>query len=140
MKATYRGSYKTTNKTTNKRESRFSYEISGTEQELADYRKAKGNFYAEDKETGAPIWNTVNYVGQSAELGISRAGNVFVNTGVFDQLDNLIKQYPGALGELIVKQELSKMSSIISRTSLESTTTVKVEDSVEEQEPSDFKA
>lgn len=117
MKANYDGSYKSFNKS-GVRTTKFRYIVTGTDQELEEYKSIQGDGYREN-EQGQPLWFSVNYIGQRTTLGISQAGNVFADDSVFDQLKSLAAQHPGLVGEMIVKNELLNLGSMLSRSAPE---------------------
>lgn len=78
----------------------FVYEVQGTESELADYKKAKGEDYREDKETGAPLFYSLNYVGEQCPLIITTNGNVVADTSAMRKARNLVDQNPNLRAEV----------------------------------------
>ena len=70
----------------------FVYGVKGTAQELADYKKAKGEQYREDKDNGAPLFYSVNYVGENCPLIITTNGNVVADTSMMRKASNLVGQ------------------------------------------------
>ena len=68
------------------------YGVKGTAQELADYKKAKGEQYREDKDNGAPLFYSVNYVGENCPLIITTNGNVVADTSMMRKASNLVGQ------------------------------------------------
>jgi hypothetical protein len=72
----------------------FVYAVSGTKSELADYKKAKGEDYREDKETGEPLFYSLNYVGEVCPLIITTNGNVVADTSAMRKAKNLVEQNP----------------------------------------------
>lgn len=71
----------------------FVYTVKGTAQELADYKKAKGDQYREDKETGKPLHFSLSYVGESCDLLITSNGNVVADNSKMRKAANLVGQY-----------------------------------------------
>ena len=72
----------------------FVYEVNGTQSELADYKKAKGEDYREDKETGKVLFYSLNYVGEVCPLIITTNGNVVADTSAMRKAKNLVEQNP----------------------------------------------
>lgn len=72
----------------------FVYGVNGTQSELADYKKAKGEDYREDKETGQPLFYSLNYVGENCPLIITTNGNVVADTSAMRKAKNLVEQNP----------------------------------------------
>ena len=71
----------------------FVYTVKGTAQELADYKKAKGDQYREDKETGKPLHFSLSYVGENCDLLITSNGNVVADNSKMRKAANLVGQY-----------------------------------------------
>ncbi len=71
----------------------FVYSVKGTAQELADYKKAKGDQYREDKETGKPLHFSLSYVGETCDLLITSNGNVVADNSKMRKAANLVGQY-----------------------------------------------
>jgi hypothetical protein len=71
----------------------FVYTVKGTAQELADYKKAKGDQYREDKETGKPLHFSLSYVGETCDLLITSNGNVVADNSKMRKAANLVGQY-----------------------------------------------
>lgn len=71
----------------------FVYGVKGTAQELADYKKAKGDQYREDKETGRPLHFSLSYVGETCDLLITSNGNVVADNSKMRKAANLVGQY-----------------------------------------------
>jgi hypothetical protein len=84
----------------------FVYEVSGEKGELAAFKKAQGTYYREDDKTGAPLWFTTRFIGDSGKLVITSNGNVVADMSDFRKAESLASQYGGNLG-----QELAKASA-----------------------------
>lgn len=54
------------------------YAVSGTEEELAAYKAAQGEYYRENEEGKPLFFNTRLEEGKSFALAISSSGNVFI--------------------------------------------------------------
>lgn len=78
----------------------FVYSVKGTEQELADYKTAKGEDYRTDKETGEPLFYSLNYVGENSPLIITTNGNVVADTSAMRKAKNLVDQNPNLRAEV----------------------------------------
>lgn len=78
----------------------FVYTVKGTEAELADYKKAKGEDYRTDKETGEPLFYSLNYVGEQCPLIITTNGNVVADTSAMRKAKNLVDQNPNLRAEV----------------------------------------
>lgn len=69
MKLTFNSEHRSTGKNNpaTKGQKRYNYTVSGTKEELADFKKSQGQFYAED-DKGAPFINSPRDLGQSAPM------------------------------------------------------------------------
>lgn len=110
----------------------FVYTVNGTNEELNAYKVAQGSNYVEDKDSGTPLFFSVNYVGNSANIIITDGGKAILDTSRFDQLSNLASQAKGAVATEIAR--LAAME-ILGMTGIKapSTATPKAEE-VESQE------
>lgn len=71
----------------------FRYKVTGTPEELASYKKFKGEHYREDKDIGV-LFFTDRFVGKSAPLIENKEKTKwFPDTTKHDQLANLTAQY-----------------------------------------------
>lgn len=99
----------------------FRYKVVGTPAELAAYKKAQGDFYRENEQK-EPLFFSINNVGDTCELGISRAGKVFANTSEIDGIANMVAQHGGNLGVELAKAAAAKIlgrgASVSSSTSV----------------------
>lgn len=93
---------------------RFRYKVSGTKQELADFKASRGDFYIEDE--GTPIFNSMNYVGKSTNLVKTQDGRWIADTSAIDTANSLAEQFPFLAGEL-AKDVLKQMSPAASAVS-----------------------
>jgi hypothetical protein len=84
---------------------RFVYGITkATPAELAAFKKAQGQYYEESTDgKKTPLWYSNKFVGKTAVLGISKAGNVFADNTEIANLESLKEQYP-SLAATIDKQ------------------------------------
>ena len=85
----------------------FVYEVSGTEAELKEYKKAKGEFYRE--EAGTPLFFTTDYVGENGSLIITSKGNVIADKSAFKKASSLASQFDGPLGQAIAQQAAAQL-------------------------------
>ena len=56
----------------------FRYVVSGTEQELADYKAVKGDLYREDKDTKEPLFFTTRGIGAEGNILKTSDGKDFI--------------------------------------------------------------
>lgn len=85
----------------------FVYEVSGTDAELKEYKKAKGEHYVEDN--GTPLFFTVDYVGPRGSLIITSKGNVIADKSEFKKAQSLAGQFDGPLGQAIAQQAAARL-------------------------------
>jgi len=90
MNISFSNSYPKRSAKTGKLVDVFVYHVKGTAQELADYKKAKGEQYREDQDSGHPLFYSVNYVGENCPLIITTNGNVVADTSMMRKANNLI--------------------------------------------------
>jgi hypothetical protein len=107
MKATFNNSYPKRAKNGNMVDV-FVYHVTGTTQELADYKAVRGDQYREDSATGAPLFFSLNYVGETVDLMITTNGNVVADTSNLRKANNLVQQYD-FLKEQLAAQLLSQI-------------------------------
>lgn len=81
MKATKAREYRSKREDT-KGQKRYSYGISGTPEELAQFKKQQGQFYVETNE-GVPLWNRTEDYGKKPEVAITQDGRFVM---VLDEL------------------------------------------------------
>lgn len=121
MKATFNNSYPKRAKNGNMVDV-FVYHVVGTEQELSDYKTVRGEQYREDSETGAPLFFSLNYVGEVTQLVITTNGNVVADTSNLRKANNLVQQYDFLRQELAA-QLLSQIGFGTSKTTSNSPVT-----------------
>ena len=89
MKINYLNSYPKRGKN-NKMVDVFVYGVDGTDEQLAEYKRVKAEQYREDKDTGVPLFFSLNYVGEICPLIITTNGNVVADTSVMRKAANLV--------------------------------------------------
>lgn len=107
MKATFSNSYPKRAKNGNMIDV-FVYHVTGTEQELSDYKTVRAEQYREDSTTGQPLFFSINYVGEVCDLMITTNGNVVADTSNLRKANNLVQQYD-FLKEQLAAQLLSQI-------------------------------
>ncbi len=71
----------------------FVYTVSGTPEELADYKKVKGEHYREDKDTKVPLFFSQRLNGKNVDIVPVKEGKDFaIDSTKADQLANLQAQ------------------------------------------------
>ena len=83
----------------------FVYAVSGTAEQLEQFKQAQGEYYRED-DNGTPLWFTTRCVGNHGKLIITTNGNIVPDMSAFDQAASIAAQYGGNFG-----QELARMSA-----------------------------
>lgn len=107
MKITYNSEHRSTGKNNpaTKGQTRYNYTVSGTPEELKDFKTSQGKFYAED-EQGKPFINNPRYVGPSANMVKRQSdGRWVIAKGELDIAQDVASKYPflaNALAERIV--------------------------------------
>lgn len=71
----------------------YIYNVSGTAEEIAEYKKLKGDFYREDSVTKTPLHFENSFIGVEAPLIKNAKGDkFFANTGEQDIFAELAKK------------------------------------------------
>jgi hypothetical protein len=83
----------------------FVYTVKGSQEDLAAYKEAQGNFFREN-EHGVPLWFTTRFIGNTGTLVITSNGNIVPDMSQFDKAASLAEQYGGNFG-----QELAQASA-----------------------------
>jgi hypothetical protein len=85
MKAQFNGQYR--NKKGNLT---FRFIVTGTEEELAQYKELQGQYYVEN-DNGEPLYLTTTYVSDSVELKVSSKGTIYADTSEVDKIVSFAK-------------------------------------------------
>lgn len=96
MKITYNSEHRSTGKNNpaTKGQTRYNYSVSGTKEELADFKKAQGQYYAED-EKGVPFINSPRFVGPTAPMVKRQSdGRWVIAKGELDIAQDVANKYP----------------------------------------------
>jgi hypothetical protein len=131
MKINYLNSYPKRGKN-NKMVDVFVYGVDGTDEQLAEYKRVKAEQYREDKDTGVPLFFSLNYVGEICPLIITTNGNVVADTSVMRKAANLV-----ANNDFLKDQVSTAVMDMLGLANSGMGTTrkaVKVEDKVEDDE------
>jgi hypothetical protein len=83
----------------------FVYAVTGTPEQLEQFRAAQGDNFRED-DNGNALWFTTRCIGNTGSLIITTKGNIVPDMSAFDQANSLAKQYGGNFG-----QELARMAA-----------------------------
>jgi hypothetical protein len=84
----------------------YVYEVKGTPEELAAYKKSKGENYREDKDSKEPLFFTTNVVGNSAELVENSKGEFIADMTKEKIFSGLECQY----GTTIAREKIAEMN------------------------------
>jgi hypothetical protein len=87
----------------------FVYEVSGDEESLKAFKKAKGKYYREDDKSGAPLWFTTKCIGDTGELIITSKGNVIADMSKFRRAQSLSEQFGGNFGQELAKASVANL-------------------------------
>ena len=71
----------------------FVYHVSGTDEELNNYKDAQGANYREEESTGKPLFFMTQFVGEEANVLITSNGRIVADTSAFKKAKSLANQY-----------------------------------------------
>lgn len=97
--------------TSKKQQLRYAYTVHGTKAELEAFKKARGNYYVED-EKGNPVWTT-GFLATGTELIVTKEGKITVDNSEIRNLNALIAQNPGPVGEHLAKAQAEKLLGVL---------------------------
>lgn len=84
----------------------FVYHVTGTPEELAEYKKSKGDFYKEDKDAAnAPLFFTTSACGNTAKLVKTSKGEFVADMTKEKIFASLEEQF----GTTIAKEKIAEM-------------------------------
>lgn len=89
---------------------RFVFEVTGSEKDIAEYKKAQGDFYQEDKKSGKPLFYSFNCAPDGSKLVITEKGKIFADDTEIRKAKSLVAQFGGDLGAAYAKEMASKLS------------------------------
>jgi len=99
MKGKYLGSYISKNGNPV-----FKYAVSGTPEQLEEFKKAQGDNARED-EQGNPLWFTTRFAGKNATLAVAKnSGRVYADTSDIRAVASLADQFSGKLGDALASR------------------------------------
>jgi hypothetical protein len=90
----------------------FRYEVSGTPEQIEEYKAVQGEFFREDTTTGKPLWFTTRFCGNSGTLilaGKEGAKRYVPDMSAFEKADSLAKQFGGSLGNELAKHAAAEL-------------------------------
>lgn len=86
----------------------FVYAVSGTEAQLAEYKKASGEYHRVD-EDGTPLWFTTRCVGDTGKLIITTNGKIVPDMSEYDKAASIAAQYGGNFGQALAEMAAQKL-------------------------------
>jgi len=91
----------------------FVHHVFGTPEELEAYETAQGEFYRFDKETGRPLYYSIDHVAKTGKLGISqKSGNVYVDDSEMKIAKATVKKAGGDFGKALADAYAQKFLGI----------------------------
>jgi len=88
----------------------FVYAVSGSESEIAEYKKDQGENLRED-DKGQPLFFATRFAGKSAGIVKTSAGRYIADMSEINAQANLAAQYGGNLGQAIANAAAAKLFS-----------------------------
>lgn len=82
----------------------FVYTVSGSDEELAQYKETVGVDNYRESDDGEPLWFSTRVSGPNPTLLITAKGQVVADMSAFDKAHSLAQQYGGSLGAELAKQ------------------------------------
>jgi hypothetical protein len=71
----------------------FVYKITKcSPEQLSLYKTSQGDYYWESEDDNTPLWQTANYIGESATLVQTKSGNWIADLGAFEKASSLAKR------------------------------------------------
>lgn len=105
----YKSVFPHTDKNGTKRD-RFVFEVSGSEKDIAEYKKAQGDFYSEDKKSGKPLFYSFNCAVDGSKLVITEKGKIFVDDSEMRKAKSIVAQFGGDLGAEYARAMANKLA------------------------------
>jgi len=102
IKATYVSQYKKNGKSV------FVYHVKGTDEQMARYKEAQGDYHKSDEETGNSLFFSTVALGQNIEVIVTRNNRVIADTTELDQAASMAARYGGNLGQAFADQAAAK--------------------------------
>jgi len=89
----------------------FTYQVTGKTGDLESYKEYCGDNLREDDSTGAPLYFTTQFAGESATLAPNQDGTKFyVDRSEDDKINSLIEQHAGsALGVALANAKAQEL-------------------------------
>jgi hypothetical protein len=89
---------------------RFVFEVQGSEKDIAEYKKAQGDFYTEDKKNGKPLYYTDKCAQDGTKLIITEKGKVIADDTEMRKAKSIVAQFGGDLGAEYAKAVANKLA------------------------------
>jgi hypothetical protein len=88
----------------------YVYEVTGSTQEMEDYKEAQGEHFREDEVTGSALFFTVRpFITPSGVLGISQKGDVYQDTSELDKIEAIVTNKGGNFGDILAEKLLGNL-------------------------------
>jgi hypothetical protein len=89
----------------------FTYQVTGKTADIESYKEYCGDNLREDDSTGAPLYFTTQFAGESATLAPNQDGTKFyVDRSEDDKINSLIEQHAGsALGVALANAKAQEL-------------------------------
>lgn len=89
----------------------FTYQVTGKAGDLESYKEYCGDNLREDDSTGAPLYFTTRFAGESATLAPNQDGSAYyVDRSEDDKINSLIEQHAGsALGVALANAKAQEL-------------------------------
>lgn len=85
----------------------FVYAVSGSKEELEQFKAAQGDNHRVDDD-GTPLWFTTRFAGENAKLIITENG-VYADMSDYDAAASLAEQFGGNLGAELARAAANKL-------------------------------
>lgn len=86
----------------------FRYSVTGTEEEMLAYAKAKGKYHRVDDKTKEVLFFTTDYIGDNINLLILSDGGVIIDKSDLEKAKAIVAAGGGNLGAEMAKQYIAR--------------------------------
>lgn len=87
----------------------FRYSVSGTDEEMEAYKKAKGTNYRVDETTGQVLYFSTTYLADVVDLIILANGDVIIDKSDLRKAEARVKAMGGDLGQAVAMTVASQL-------------------------------
>ena len=108
MEITYDHEYKKKSKKTDQIFTGFVYSVTGSPEELSEYKESQGEHYRET-DSGKPAFFTTRHCGDKAKLIKTSKGDYIPDMSEYTKISSLAEQFPGKLGQAIANHGAAKL-------------------------------